>query len=145
MTRPQRVLLVDDHQELLAMLRAGLEAFEGFEVQTADNGAAGLEAFMTFHPDCVVIDVKMPELNGIQLVRALRGDPATATTPLIILSALAQESNKLMGLLAGSDEYLVKPITPEELGARIHAVLALTPDQRAAASAALVDLPFPTD
>jgi len=102
------VLVVDDDPDLLHLLADGLELLGNFNVVSATNGIEGLERFFEIRPDCMIIDVKMPGLDGYQLVRALRGDPESAATPLIILSALAQEQNQLAGLALGADDYLVK-------------------------------------
>ena len=124
------VLIVDDNLELLEVLSEGLELAGPFTVVTASDGAQGLEHCLTYHPDCLVIDVKMPELNGYQLVRALRGDPETAEIPLILLTALAQDYERFAGLAAGTDRYLIKPVTPRELAAAIREVLALSALER---------------
>jgi len=109
------VLIVDDDRRLLQLLTDGLELLGHFNVVRAENGIQGLEQFFDVRPDCVVIDVVMPGLNGYQLVRALRGDPDSAATPLVLLTALAQEKNRFTGLASGADRYLVKPVTPREL------------------------------
>jgi DNA-binding response OmpR family regulator len=124
------VLIIDDNLELLEVLSEGLELAGLFSVVTASDGAQGLESCLTYHPDCLVIDVKMPELNGYQLVRALRGDPETAEIPLILLTALAQDYERFAGLAAGTDRYLIKPVTPRELAAAIRDVLALSAQER---------------
>lgn len=124
------VLIVDDNLELLEVLSEGLELAGPFTVITACDGAQGLEQCVRYHPDCLVIDVKMPELNGYQLVRLLRGDPETAEIPLILLTALAQDYERFAGLAAGTDRYLIKPVTPRELAAAIREVLALSAQER---------------
>jgi CheY-like chemotaxis protein len=124
------VLIIDDNLELLEVLSEGLELAGPFSVVTASDGAQGLEHCLTHHPDCLVIDVKMPELNGYQLVRALRGDLETAEIPLILLTALAQDYERFAGLAAGTDRYLIKPVTPRELAAAIREVLALSALER---------------
>lgn len=83
-----RVLLVDDNPDLLDSLAFALRTLGGFRVDTATDGADGLGRAIEIMPHCVIIDVKMPAIDGYQLVRALRGDPATASIPLIVLSAL---------------------------------------------------------
>lgn len=124
------VLIIDDNLELLQILAEGLELAGPFQVITASDGAQGLEDCLTYHPDCLVIDVKMPQLNGFQLVRILRGDPETAEIPLILLTALAQDYERFTGLAAGTDRYVIKPVTPRELAAVIQEVLALSSQER---------------
>jgi DNA-binding response OmpR family regulator len=139
------VLIVDDNLELLEVLSEGLELAGPFTVVTASDGAQGLEYCLTYHPDCLVIDVKMPELNGYQLVRALRGDLETAEIPLILLTALAQDYERFAGLAAGTDRYLIKPVTPRELAAAIRDVLALSAQERQRRFSQLVEGEGQTD
>src|SRR5215472_1125601 len=124
------VLIVDDNFELLQVLSKGLKLAGPFTVITASDGAQGLEHCLTHRPDCLVIDVKMPGLTGYQLVRVLRGDPETADIPLILLTALAQDYERFAGLAAGTDLYLIKPVTPRELAAAIHEVRRLSAPER---------------
>ncbi len=130
MDHPITVLVIDDNVELLEVLAEGLELAGPFVVITASDGLQGLEQCLTMRPDCVVIDVKMPHLNGYQLVRALRGDAETADIPLILLTALAQDYERFAGMAAGTDRYLVKPVTPRELAAVIREVIALSAQER---------------
>lgn len=127
---PYRVLVVNDSDDLLAAVTFALRTLGGFVVETASDGAEGLQKAVELHPDCVVIDVVMPELNGIQLVRALRGDPATAEIPLVILSALIQESDYARGMYAGADQYLTKPTKPQDLVDAIRRAIALSDAER---------------
>jgi CheY-like chemotaxis protein len=126
------ILIVDDNQDLLNSLRFAISVLgDGeFQVETAGNGAEGLERVYEIHPDCVLIDVKMPTLNGYQLVHVLRGDPDTASIPLVILSALVQERDSLAGMLAGADQYLTKPASPQSIVAAIRHCISLTAAQR---------------
>jgi DNA-binding response OmpR family regulator len=124
------VLVVDDNQDLLLLVAESLSQLGGFQVATAENGIQGLERYYETRPDCVIIDVKMPGLDGYQLVRALRGDSSSRMTPLVILSALIQERERMAGLLSGADRYLMKPVAPAELVAAIQHVLAEDAHQR---------------
>ena len=127
---PRRVLVVDDDPALLAAIADGLQIMGGFEVIFASDGASGLERFFAAAPDCVVVDVRMPGLNGYQFVRALRGDPETAQTPIIVLSALVQDREQLAGLLTGADAYLTKPVKIVDLVVSIDHAVRLTSDER---------------
>ncbi|MBA3823799.1 MAG: response regulator [Ktedonobacterales bacterium] len=129
---PHRVLLVDDDRDLLPSMAALLEELSDFRVITAENGAQGLEKVYSDHPDCIIIDVRMPQLNGYQLVQSLRGDPETEHIPLIILSAMVQERDQWMGLAVGVDYYLLKPVDGFELIATIQRAIEHTESDRLA-------------
>ena len=129
-THVQRVLVVDDDLNLLATMAEGLRLRGQFEVVVASDGASGLQRFFEVQPDCVVVDIRMPGLNGYQFVRAMRGDPATAQTPLVILSALVQEHEQLAGLLSGADAYLIKPVKIVDLVQAIERAINMTAEER---------------
>jgi DNA-binding response OmpR family regulator len=124
------VLVVDDNPRLLAFIADALQELGDFRVVTAANGARGLELFYDVQPDCMVIDVKMPGLDGYQLVRALRGDPTSAATALIILTAMTQEKDRMAGMLSGADQYLLKPVDPLDLVAAISRAVTMSADER---------------
>jgi two-component system, OmpR family, alkaline phosphatase synthesis response regulator PhoP len=124
------ILIVDDHSLLLEFMQDALQELGDFTVVTATNGIDGLEQFYQIHPACVIIDVKMPGLNGYQLVRALRGDPETAQTPLILLTALAQDVDQFAGLAAGADQYLRKPIDLLELVQAVYRAIQISDEER---------------
>lgn len=126
----RRVLVVDDDLGLIALVTDGLTLLGGHTVVVASDGATGLERFYETAPDCVVVDVQMPGLNGYQFVRALRGDPNTAHTPIIVLSAMVQERDQLAGMLSGADAYLYKPVKMAELLETIDRALRLTASER---------------
>src|SRR5690349_5735583 len=110
--RAYKVLIVDDNPNLLSIITDSLLELGNFQVVTAADGAEGLAAFYAEHPVCRVIGVKTPGLAGFQLVRAIRGDPETACTPLIILTALVQDITRFTGKAARVDCYLPKPVKP---------------------------------
>ena len=126
----RRVLVVDDDPALLIAIADGLHLVGGYDVISAQDGAMGLERFFSANPDCVVVDVRMPGLNGYQFVRTLRGDQETAQTPVIILSALAQDHEQFAGLLTGADAYLTKPVKIIDLILTIDKAVRLTSAQR---------------
>lgn len=125
-----RVLVVDDDKRMVAVMAESLTVLGGYTVQVAHNGIEALQQLEEFHPDCCVIDVKMPGLNGVNLVQAIRGDPATVDIPLIIVSALAQDMDRFTGIAAGADQYLIKPVRPADLVRAVNKSLALTVDER---------------
>lgn len=133
------VLLVDDHSELLEFMTDALNELGDFTIVTAADGEQGIERYYEVHPDCMVIDVRMPGINGYQLVRALRGDPETAQTPMVILSAMAQDVNRLAGLAAGADQYLTKPVDPVDLVAAIQRAIKRSGEERMRDLRKLVD------
>jgi CheY-like chemotaxis protein len=124
------VLLVDDNVSLLDLLTNSLYYIGGFRVLSATDGGAGLELAVSERPDCIVIDVMMPGIDGFQLAHALRGDPETAEIPLVMLTALAQEENRLAGLLSGADRYLVKPVRIPDLIEAIQEAIATSRVER---------------
>lgn len=143
--RQYTILIVDDNPALLQLLSLGLPDMGNFQVVTAEDGVDGLNKFYELSPDCMVIDVMMPELDGYQLVRALRGDPESALTPIIMLTALAQDRNKFAGLAAGVDQYLTKPVMTSELAAAIHRAIELADTERQRLYQSLVDVELPEE
>jgi CheY-like chemotaxis protein len=129
MAEPLRtILVVDDNLDLLELLREGLSAH--FTILLARNGAEGLTRVTEARLDCAIIDIRMPNIDGLQLVRTLRGDPRTRDMPLIILTALPEEQGLLAGMLSGADRYLTKPALPSELIPAIHEAIALSAQER---------------
>ena len=114
------ILIVDDDEKIVSMLRRGL-AFEGYEVQTASNGAEGLNKLMDKEPDIVVLDVMMPQIDGFEVCRRLR--EAGSKVPVLMLTAKDEVQSRVTGLDTGADDYLVKPFALEELLARVRALL----------------------
>jgi CheY-like chemotaxis protein len=114
-----RVLVVDDDLDLLPYLETSLREMSEHEIIISNNGADALALYFTHRPHCVVIDVRMPQLDGYQLVRSLRGDPESALTPLILLTAMSKDKDRLAGMAAGADQYLLKPVKVVDL---LHAI-----------------------
>jgi DNA-binding response OmpR family regulator len=119
----KRILIVEDDPDIALSLRLKLERDGGFAVETAEDGAAGLRAALTRPPDLVLLDVNLPGMDGFEVCRHLRKDPATAATPVIMLTARIDESDRVAGLDLGADDYITKPFSPKEALARIRAVL----------------------
>jgi len=126
----KKVLVIDDNPTIVELIKYAVNLHGAYQVVVAYDGVQGLERVYAEQPDCVIIDVKMPRMDGYQLVRCLRGDARTANTPLIILSAMTREEDQMTGLLSGVDEYLTKPFKPSALNAAIERVLHLTPADR---------------
>jgi DNA-binding response OmpR family regulator len=113
------ILVVDDEPRIVQLVRDYLE-HGGFTVLVASDGAAALRTARTGRPDLVVLDLGLPGLDGLDVARALRRD---GEVPIIMLTARTEESDKLVGLELGADDYLTKPFSPKELVARVRAVL----------------------
>src|SRR5438270_12665533 len=126
----KKVLVIDDNPTIVELIKYAVNLQGSYHVVVAYDGVQGLERVYAERPDCVIIDVKMPRMDGHQVVRCLRGDSRTADTPLIILSALTREEDQMTGFLSGADEYLTKPFKPTALNAAIEKVLRLTPAER---------------
>jgi two-component system alkaline phosphatase synthesis response regulator PhoP len=137
---PLQILLIDDDPGLLQTLSDALDLY-GFQILTAASGAEGLEQVVARQPACVVVDIRMPRINGYQFVRALRGDPTTAAIPIVILSALAQEHEQLAGMLTGADAYLLKPVTIAQLVDVITEATATSAEAREQRRQELLDTP----
>ena len=119
----ETVLIVDDDERLCKMLRRTL-VYEGFDVVTAEDGQKALEQVYAQHPDVVVLDWMLPELDGLEVLDALRADQNE--TPVLMLTARDAIEDRVEGLEGGADDYLVKPFAPAELVARVRALLRRT-------------------
>ncbi len=115
-----RILLVEDEPDMVLGLKDNFE-FEGYEVLTAADGAAGLERARSQKPDLVILDIMLPKLSGLEVCKALRGEGFDK--PIIMLTARGQEIDKVVGLELGADDYVTKPFSIRELLARVRAIL----------------------
>jgi len=118
----QRILVVEDEMQIARTLRDYLEV-AGYEVTVVGDGGAALASARGERPDLVVLDLGLPTIDGLDVARELR---RTATTPIVMLTARGEESDRIVGLELGADDYLVKPFSPKELVARVRAVLRRT-------------------
>jgi two-component system alkaline phosphatase synthesis response regulator PhoP len=125
----KRILVIEDEPQMLLGLRDNLE-LEGYEVQTAADGDEGLARAGSFNPDLVILDVMLPKKNGFDVCRELRA--RSNTTPIVMLTARSAETDKVLGLELGADDYVTKPFSITELLARVRAVLRRTGTQKAA-------------
>ena len=116
---PQKILLVDDEPEILEICSDYLKA-SAFEVVTAKDGTQGLAAARREKPDLIVLDWMMPEMDGLELCKSIRRE---SNVPIIMLTARVEETDKLIGLELGADDYITKPFSPRELVARVKVVL----------------------
>src|SRR3954466_4732919 len=119
-----RILVVDDHEDNIELLRARLEA-RGYEVDSASDGQAALEQVQKVCPDLILLDVMMPKMDGIEVVRRLKANSQLPFIPVIMQTALDSTENKVEGLDAGADDYITKPINFAELEARVNSLLRI--------------------
>ena len=117
-----RILVVDDDPDILQFVEMNLD-MEGFDAQTALSGRIALEEARERPPDLILLDVMMPELDGLTVLRRLRSSPATSSIPVVLLTAKALAEDRVRGLDLGADDYITKPFDIEELMARVKAVL----------------------
>jgi two-component system alkaline phosphatase synthesis response regulator PhoP len=118
----QKIMVVDDEQKMVKLVRTYLEG-AGFKVVTAFDGQQALTLFRHEQPDLIVLDLMLPGIDGLDVARTVR---RTSEVPIIMLTAKAEETDRLIGLELGADDYVVKPFSPRELVARVRAVLRRT-------------------
>lgn len=123
------ILVVDDDVDIARFIKVNLD-LEGFEVLMAHDGSTALNLIQEYKPALAVVDWMMPQLDGLELTRRLRADPMTASMPVILLTARGQTADKVIGLQAGADDYLVKPFDTMELVARVRSTLRRNQENR---------------
>lgn len=125
-----QVLVVEDEQDIAGLIKHTLERGGDIQASTVSSGDAALRAVGEQAPDLIILDLNLPVLSGIEVCRILRSRPATATTPIIMLTARTSESDRVTGLELGADDYMTKPFSPRELVARVKAVIRRGRGQR---------------
>jgi two-component system alkaline phosphatase synthesis response regulator PhoP len=120
---PTRVLVVEDEQDIAGLIKHTIEKIGGMEVEVVETGDAALRVVTEREPDLIILDLNLPVLSGLEVCRILRGRPATASVPIIMLTARTSESDRVTGLDLGADDYITKPFSLRELAARVRAVL----------------------
>jgi len=121
----QRILVVDDEPDLLELVRVNLRQ-AGFQVETAATGREALDLLRRSPPDLLLLDLMLPDISGTDICRQVRADPERADVPIIMLTARADEIDRVVGLELGADDYVTKPFNPRELVARVKAILRRT-------------------
>lgn len=118
----QRILMVDDDKEIVRVVRGYLEQ-AGYEVLAAYDGEVALHLLRSRHPDLLLLDLMLPQRDGWELTRIIRSDPTIANIPIIMLTARIEDTDKILGLELGADDYITKPFNPREVLARVRAHL----------------------
>ncbi len=118
----ETILIVEDEKDIVKMLDYNLKK-EGFKTLIAHDGEDALDAANIRYPDLILLDLMLPGMDGLEVCKSLKGESKTALIPIIMLTAKSQESDKVVGLELGADDYMTKPFSPRELVARIKAVL----------------------
>lgn len=132
-TMDRTILIVDDEPRILQIARDYLER-AGFRVRSADDGPTALRMAREERPNLIVLDVMLPGIDGLDVMRSLKRDAALSEVPIIMLTARVEEADKLVGLELGADDYLTKPFSPRELVARTRAVLRRTEGKESSAT-----------
>jgi len=128
----KKVLIVDDEKDIVELIAYNLKK-EGFAADSAPDGETALAKIKKGNYGLVILDLMLPGLQGIELCRILRNDPATSSLPVIMLTAKGEEVDKVVGLEMGADDYITKPFSPRELVARVNAVLRRAEERPASA------------
>jgi two-component system phosphate regulon response regulator PhoB len=118
----KKILIIEDESDVADLLTLNLRK-AGFRTSTAVDGASGLQKARDDRPDFIILDLMLPKMSGLEVCRILKGDAATAHTPVLMLTAKAEEVDRIVGLEFGADDYVTKPFSPRELVLRIRAIL----------------------
>jgi phosphate regulon transcriptional regulator PhoB len=123
----KRILIVEDDRDIVELVRYNLEQ-EGFQVSAVGDGSSGLAQIRKSPPDLLILDLMLPKFSGLEVCKAVRREPALNRLPILMLTARGDESDRVVGLELGADDYVTKPFSPRELMARIKALLRRTAD-----------------
>src|ERR687891_1257227 len=126
---PETILVVDDDPDIARFVEVNLRS-AGYDVSVASDGEQALEKAAALRPDLVLLDVMMPRIDGFEVAQRLRRNPQTASTSIIMLTAKALSTDKVLGLTAGADDYIIKPFDPIELLARVKGTLRRAKEMR---------------
>jgi two-component system alkaline phosphatase synthesis response regulator PhoP len=121
----KKILIIEDDKDIVDLLKHYLTK-EGYAAKDAGDGISGLKKARDESYDLIILDIMLPEMDGLEVCKELRGSPKTSTIPVIMLTAKSEETDKIVGLELGADDYLTKPFSPKELMARIKALLRRT-------------------
>ena len=117
------ILIIEDERDVVDLLALNLRKAGGFAISVASDGAAGLDRARKEKPALIILDLMLPKISGLEVCRILKNDPATRRIPLIMLTAKAEEVDRIVGLEFGADDYVTKPFSPREVILRIQAIL----------------------
>ncbi len=133
-----RILVVDDDPQIVRLVRSYLEQ-DGFSVLTAGDGDTALHLLRAERPDLMVLDLMLPQRDGLEVTRIVRADATLAATPILMLTARVEEIDRIVGLELGADDYVTKPFNPREITARVKAILRRVRRGRCAARRCAAD------
>jgi two-component system, OmpR family, alkaline phosphatase synthesis response regulator PhoP len=141
---PTRILVVEDDEDIAQLVARYLDK-AGFSVEVVSSGREALAAIGSKPPKLLILDLMLPQVDGLEICRVVRGNERTATIPIIMLTARAEESERILGLEIGADDYIAKPFSPSELVARVRALLRRTQRQEGQESRTLSYGPIVVD
>ena len=121
----KKILIIEDEKDIVELIAHYLEK-DGFKTISASDGAKGLELVKEKSPDMVILDLMLPKIDGIEVCKRIKSDTKSASTPIIMLTAKGEETDRIIGLELGADDYITKPFSPRELVARIKAIFRRT-------------------
>lgn len=117
------ILVIEDEKDVVDLLALNLRKTHGFNISSASDGASGLNKARGERPDLIILDLMLPKISGLEVCKILKSDPATRHIPILMLTAKAEEIDRVVGLEFGADDYVTKPFSPREVGLRIQAIL----------------------